>query len=253
MMKYNFENKRVWITGASSGIGLALAKELHAHGAYIAATSRNKKKLQAAFHNQTKTEFFPGDVTISRVNKDIVKQIKKQLGGIDCVILNAGNAEYIDIKHFSEEPFERMIETNYLSIVKGIAAALPVLRKSQHPYLVGMSSSVAWHGLPKGQAYSASKAAIRNLFQGLRIELAAEAISTSWICPGFVKTPLTDKNTFPMPLLISPEKAASIICKKLSQQKAEIHFPKSFTYLLRLISFLPAHIASKLLSRTAQQ
>ncbi|MET1254858.1 SDR family NAD(P)-dependent oxidoreductase [Aliikangiella maris] len=174
-------------------------------------------------------------------------------GGLDCAILNAGNAEYVDIQNFDSVIFERMMTTNYLSVVKGIEACLPILRQSPDPYLVGMSSSVAWQGLPKGQAYSASKAAIRNLFQGLYIELAAQNIAVSWICPGFVKTPLTDKNDFPMPARISAEQSAKIIFQQLCRKKVEIHFPKRFTLLLKLISMLPASFSSTLLKGTVSQ
>jgi len=132
----------------------------------------------------------------------------------------------------------------------GIEAVLPVLRHSNSPYLVGMSSSVAWQGLPQGQAYSASKAAIRNLFQGLKIELALENIAVSWICPGFVQTPLTDKNTFSMPARISVKEAAQIIFEGLTRQTTEIHFPKRFTSILKWLSLLPAGLSAKLLKGT---
>jgi len=249
-MKYDFKNKRIWITGASSGIGLALAKALIKESAFIAVTARNGEKLFEHFGNNHKVLIVPGDVTSRSINDSIMHKIDEEFGGLDCVILNAGSAEYIDIKNFEEGPFERMMETNFLSLVKGIAASLPQLRQSDTPYLVGMSSSVAWQGLPQAQAYSASKAAIRNLFQGLRIQLSAENIAVSWICPGFVKTPLTDKNDFPMPFRISAESAAKTIVKNLNKQKSEIQFPKLFTYFLRLISLLPVSLSARMLTNT---
>lgn len=250
LMAYDFNHKNIWITGASSGIGLGLAKKLASCGANIIVTSRNKEKLETLFAEHKNIHILAGDLTNSSANEFIAQQMNEKLGSIDCVILNAGSAEYIDIKNFSADIFERMIQVNFLSMVKGIAASLPYLRQSKSPYLVGMSSSAAWHGLPQGQAYSASKAAIRNLFQGLRIELSAENIDVSWICPGFVETPLTDKNNFPMPAKVTVEQASNIIYKKLSKQTAEIHFPKRFTYLLKLISILPASWASRILKGT---
>ena len=145
-----------------------------------------------------------------------------------------------------------MMDSNYLSMVYGIEAALPYLRRSESALLVGMSSSVAWQGLPRGMAYSASKAAIRNMLQGLRIELAAESILVSCICPGFVKTPLTDKNDFPMPAMISAKAAAEIIARQLQRKIAEIHFPKRFTWPLKLISLLPQAISRRILMRTVK-
>jgi short-subunit dehydrogenase len=252
-MNYDFNEKVVWLTGASSGIGMELAKNLLKAGAKVAVTSRSREKLEAIFGKYEAALIAPGDLTKLDDNARIVQQITAQYGKLDCVIFNAGNAEYIDIKKFSHLPFANMMETNFLSMVKGIEASLPALRQSKSPYLVGMSSSVAWQGLPRGQSYSASKAAIRNLFQGLKIELANENIAVSWICPGFVKTPLTDKNTFDMPGMISVEKAAKTIMAKLQKQTTEIHFPKRFTLFLKGISMLPASWAAKLLKGTVPQ
>jgi len=249
-MTYDFKHKNIWVTGASSGIGLGLAKKLAEKGSNVFVSARNKQKLHQHFANNQAVTILAGDLTSAVENKKIIASIQSLAGGLDCVIFNAGTAEYIDTDNFSAAPFERMIETNYLSMVRGIEAALPLLKVSNSAYLVGMSSSVAWHGLPSGQAYSSSKAAIRNLFQGLKIQLSQQNIAVSWICPGFVKTPLTDKNTFDMPFRISVDEATIRIIKQLQKQKTEIHFPKRFTYLLKLISYLPAGLAAKLLSKT---
>ncbi len=253
MSRYDFKDKVVWVTGASSGIGLALAKKLQAAGAFVVVSARSESTLKEEFGYQPSSMIAAGDLTLSQTNNAITKAIESQLGQLDCAIFNAGYAEYIDIKNFSHEPFQRMMDTNFLSMTKGIEAALPLLRRSKSPYLIGMSSSVAWQGLPQGQAYSASKAAIRNLFQGLNIELAQENISVSWICPGFVKTPLTAKNTFDMPFRIDVDEAAEIIYQQLCRRKTEIHFPKKFTLLLKLISLLPASWQPNLLKGTVPQ
>lgn len=250
MSKYDFENKVVWITGASSGLGLALAEVMVASCEHVFVTARNKDRLKRQFGDYSNVTILDGDITDIEVNRSIAAKIDSQFGRIDCVILNAGNAEYIDICNFDHQPFERMMSINFISMVKGIEVVLPLLRKSSSPYLVGMSSSVAWQGLPQGQAYSASKAAIRNLFQGLRIELAQEKIDVSWICPGFVKTPLTDKNSFDMPLIIEPEQAALEIIRGLEKKTPEIHFPKLFTRMLKLISMLPTRLSGWLLKGT---
>lgn len=252
-MKYNFRNQVVWITGASSGIGLALAKRLQSEGAFVVVSARNESALNKEFGFQSNALVAAGDLTSTQVNHEIVQKIDSHFGQLNCAIFNAGYAEYIDVKKFSHEPFSRMMEVNFLSMTKGIEAVLPMLRRSNNPYLIGMSSSVAWQGLPQGQAYSASKAAIRNLFQGLNIELAQEGIDVSWICPGFVKTPLTDKNTFEMPFRISSEEAAETIYKQLTKKQTEIHFPKKFTYSLKLVSMLPASWQANLLKGTVPQ
>jgi len=252
-MAYDFKGKNVWVTGASSGIGIGLANQLAEKGANVFVSARNVEKLNENFADKKSISILSGDLTSADVNKEIVAQIKSSAGGLDCVIFNAGTAEYIDVYNFCAAPFERMIEANYFSMVRGIEAAMPLLKKSEAAYLVGMSSSVGWQGLPSGQAYSASKAAIRNLFQGLKIELAPKNIAVSWICPGFVKTPLTDKNTFDMPFRVSIDEATNTIVKHLEKQTTEIHFPKRFTYFLKLVSYLPAGLAAKILSKTVPE
>ena len=249
-MAYDFRDKNVWVTGASSGIGLSLAKKLLAEKANVIVTARSLDILQSTFGGYPNALILSGDLTSLDANQEIVHRAEQAFGQIDCAILNAGTAEYINVKEFSFLPFERMMQTNFLSMVKSIQAALPSIRKSDSPYLIGMSSSVAWQGLPRGEAYSASKAAIRNLFQGLKIELNQENIAVSWICPGFVKTPLTDKNTFDMPFRISVEQGVDILVRELQKQTTEIHFPKRFTSLMKWLSFLPAGFSAKLLKGT---
>lgn len=249
-MTYQFKEKHVWLTGASSGIGLALAKELLNNGAKVAVTSRSEEQLESLFGDNPNALVAAGDLAKENSNQQIVDRIVEKFGGIDCVILNAGSAEYIDVRNFATAPFERMMQVNFFSMVRGIEAALPQLRRSTDPYLVGMSSSVAWQGLPQGQAYSASKAAIRNLFQGLKIELESEDIPVSWICPGFVETPLTDKNTFDMPMRMSVDEATKVLYKHLQKQTTEIHYPKRFTFMLKFFSILPAGLSAKLLKGT---
>ena len=179
----------------------------------------------------------------------VADEIVAKHGQLDCIILNAGDAEYVDVKQFDAEIYERMMAVNFLSQVYAVEACLPHLRKSSAPYIVAMSSSVAWTGLSKGHSYSASKAASRNFFQGLALDLDQENIAVSVICPGFVRTPLTDKNDFPMPGRIEPESAAKRIVSGMRKCKTEISFPKRFTWPFRLISILPAGLRFNLLKK----
>jgi short-subunit dehydrogenase len=250
---YSWKDKRVWLTGASSGIGLSLAKKLLDAGACVAVSARNENKLAQHFANIPNSLICPLDVSVKEENFKAVEKIVSHFSGIDCTIFNAGNAEYIDVAKFASAPFENMIRTNFLSMVYGIEASLPWLRRSAYPYLVGMSSSVAWQGLPRGEAYSASKAAIANMLQGLRIELARENIKVTTIFPGFVQTPLTDKNDFAMPFRISAEAAADILIRDLARQRSSIHFPKRFTCLLKLISLLPDALNTRILKQTVPE
>ncbi len=246
-----YKGKRVWITGASSGIGEAIAIELASMGAILALSGRDSDRL-SALSRKIGDEYSlvaPLDVTDKKLNIDTVNTIADKLGGIDIAILNAGNAEYVDVQKFDSNLFERQIKTNFLSMVYGVEAVLPWLRRSRHPHLVAMSSTAAYGGLPRSEAYGASKAAIKNMFEGLRISLRSEEIPVSIVCPGFVKTPLTDKNDFPMPLMIDAETAARITLKKIAKKVEEISFPKRFSLILKFLSSLPSPWYTKIIGK----
>lgn len=249
--KAYFQDKRIWLTGASSGIGRACAAHFVSLGAKVALSARNAQALESlvAELGQDNTLSVPLDVTDARANQHAVETLTAHWGGLDMVFLNAGNARYVDVQNFSSEIFVDMMQINYLSLVYGIEAALPALRQSTQPHLVGMSSVAAYAGLPRGEAYGASKAATRNMLQGLGIHLRHENIPVSIVCPGFVRTPLTDKNDFPMPMRIEAEDAAKIIAKELAQGREEIHFPKRFSYLMKCLASLPSPWYRRLLHR----
>jgi short-subunit dehydrogenase len=236
----------VWITGASSGIGKAVALEMAARGYDLIISGRNQEALKQ-LACQTGAYVLAFDATDRQANLDAANDLNQRYGCIDIVFLNAGNCEYVDVDAFKSDVFERMIKTNFLSMVYGVEAALPLLRASKKPQLVGMSSAVAFLGLPRSEAYGASKAAIRNFLQGLRVSLSRENITVSIVYPGFVKTPLTNKNDFPMPMLISAEQAAKAIVAGIEKKKLDIYVPVLFLYLTRLISMLPSKISSHLL------
>lgn len=242
MARYDIAGKRVWLTGASSGIGKALAAALIDAGAQVVISARNREKLdlQADQLGRKQAYAVPLDVTDREANHEAVKQIRWLLDGIDLVILNAGGCEYVDIHRFDAALFERQMQVNFLGMVYGIEAALPLLRESEAPYLAGVSSLSAYSGLSRAEAYGASKAAIRNMLQSLRVDLRPEDIEVSVICPGFVKTPLTDQNDFPMPFLVTPEQAARSILDGLGRRRAEIYFPYRFGWLMKLYGSLPA-------------
>jgi len=138
-------------------------------------------------------------------------------------------------------------------MVYGIEAVLPLLRQSPAPQLVGMSSTVAYRGLPRSEAYGASKAAIKNLFESLQIDLAREAFRVSVVCPGFVRTPLTDRNDFPMPFRIEADEAARRIVDGIEAGKPEIHFPRRFSLLFKLMTLLPDRLYIRLCARMVKR
>ena len=158
MDKKHFENKKVWITGASKGIGKALAIELASRGAILALSARDETALNeiASQLEQSRVVSMPFDVTHKQANILAAKNIVSELGGIDIAIFNAGSAEYVDISKFDSNVFKRMIKTNFLSMVYGVEAVLPFLRLSSYPQLVAMSSTASYAGLPRSEAYGAS-------------------------------------------------------------------------------------------------
>ncbi|MFK8026867.1 MAG: SDR family NAD(P)-dependent oxidoreductase [Gammaproteobacteria bacterium] len=252
----HFSKKVIWITGASSGIGRALTVTLSQLNCDIYITSRSQDSLEKTkqlCHNQSNIHIAPGDLTSKQTNESICDTIKNKHGYLDIAILNAGTCEYVDINDFDSALFQRLIDSNYMSMIYGIEASLPLLKKSSYAHLVGMSSTAAYLGLPRSEAYGATKAAIRNLFRALKVSLSPHNINVSTICPGFVKTELTDKNDFPMPCLVSAEYASLEILKGMTKNSHEIHFPKRFSYALKAISLLPDFIQFRLLNKTIQK
>lgn len=256
MTRHDLAQRRVWITGASSGIGRAMAQEFARRGSRLALSGRNEAALAEvvqACGGSPRALAVPFDVTDRRANHAAVETISRELGGLDIAVFNAGTCEYLDVRHFDSGIFERTFQINVISMAYGIEAALPLLRASPHPHLVGMSSTVAYGGLPRAEAYGASKAAIRWMLESLRIDLMPERIFVSVICPGFVRTPLTDRNDFAMPALLEPEDAARRIVDGIERCRAEIHFPKRFSVPFKLLALLPTGLYSRLVSRLLRQ
>ncbi|MGY2442146.1 SDR family NAD(P)-dependent oxidoreductase [Pseudomonas sp. SDO52101_S400] len=235
--------RRYWLTGASSGIGAALAEEILKTGAHLAVSSRQVAPLKVLSQRYPgQVLVVPGDLTNSQTVREIGEQIALEWGSLDSVILNAGTCEYVDAQQFDASIVEHVVRTNLLASSYCIEAALPLLRKGTAPHLVGMASSVTYVPLPRAEAYGASKAGLRYLFESLRIDLADEGIEVTVISPGFVETPLTAKNDFPMPLSWPVDKAARHIFAKLKEQPLEIAFPALFMAVLWPLSKMPARV-----------
>ena len=247
-MKHELSTRRVWITGASSGIGRAVAIEFARRGCVLALSARNRPLLDQVARECTGASpmVVPFDVTDLRANMDATRQIAAQLGGIDIAFLNAGTCEYINARNFDAALCERVMRTNFVGLANGIEAVLPVLRNSSYAQLVGMSSVVAYGALPRAEAYGASKAAIRYLMESLRLDLRSEPISMTVVCPGFVKTPLTDRNDFPMPFLLGAEDAARIIVDGVAARRPEINFPRRLSIPFKAAAMLPGSIYTRL-------
>ncbi|MDD5441895.1 MAG: SDR family NAD(P)-dependent oxidoreductase, partial [Pseudomonas fluorescens] len=183
-----------------------------------------------------------GDLTNSQTVREIGEHISVVWGSVDTVILNAGTCEYVDARQFDASIVEHVVRTNLLASAYCIEAALPLLRVGQSPHLVGVASAVTYLPMPRAEAYGASKAGLRYLFESLRISLSTENIDVTVISPGFVDTPLTERNDFPMPLSWSADKAAKHIVAKLGKRPLEIAFPALFIATLWPLSKLPNRV-----------
>lgn len=244
---------RCWLTGASSGIGAELARILLEQGHQVALGGRHAQRLAPL------AERFPGQVLLAIGEVDDPQHapeaaalIERSWGGLDCVILNAGTCEYLEPGHFDPALVERVMRTNLMGVSYCLAAALPLLRAGKRPHLVVMGSSVTWLALPRAGAYGASKAAVRYLVESQRIDLAREGIAVTLVSPGFVDTPLTRRNDFPMPQLWTAQRAAQYIAKRMPGQPLEINFPVVFTWVLRLLGALPIRLRLALGQRLAR-
>ncbi|WP_252274202.1 SDR family NAD(P)-dependent oxidoreductase [Pseudomonas subflava] len=250
-------SRRIWLTGASSGIGAALAEVLLRDGHRLAVSARDAAALQRlAERFPDQVLLAPGDLTDAEQVRAIGERIAGHWGALDQAILNAGTCEYIEVDDFRATAVERVMRSNLMSAAHCVEAALPLLRASERPHLVAMGSSVTYLPLPRAEAYGASKAAVRYLFESLRIDLAAEGIAVTLVSPGFVDTPLTRQNDFPMPMRWPAEKAARHIAARLDGQPYEIAFPTPFITTLRLLGLLPAGLQlalGKRLSRSEQR
>ncbi|WP_397449806.1 SDR family NAD(P)-dependent oxidoreductase [Pseudomonas sp. NA-150] len=249
----NLDKERsIWLTGASSGIGLALAEELLKAGHRLALTARTVGPLEALDERYPHQVLLaPGDITDNEQVMEIGERIAQVWGSLDTVILNAGTCEYVNCKHFDAALVERVVRTNLLASSYCVQEALPLLRLGRDPHLVAVCSSVTFLPLTRAEAYGASKAGLRYLFQALRIDLAHEGIDVTIVSPGFVDTPLTANNDFPMPMRWPADKAARHIAERLLRLKRplEIAFPTPFIFALRLLALLPTRLQLALTRR----
>lgn len=245
--------RRIWLTGASSGIGAALAELLLQRGHRLALSARRTEPLKAlAERYPGQVLVAPGDLGDAAQVRAIGERIAQLWGALDTVILNAGTCEYVEVQSFEAAMIERVVRANLFSASYCIEAALPLLRLGHQPHLVGVGSSVTYLPLPRAEAYGASKAGMRYLLEALRIDLAAEDIAVTLVSPGFVDTPLTQKNDFPMPMRWPVDKAARHIVERLEQRPYEIAFPGPFIAILRLLAHLPKRLQVAIGTRMAR-
>jgi len=231
-----FADRRVWITGASTGIGAALARSLLRRGARVAVTARRAdllSQLTAAF-DESRALVAPADVTDREAVVGAARLIEERWGGIDLAVFNAGGVV--------EGDFAATMRLNYFSVVYGLEAVLPAMIARGSGHVAAVSSLAGYRALPAAVEYGASKAAVIYLMDGLRFELAPKGIAVTTINPGFVRTPLTDRHTFYMPFLLEADDAAERIVRGLQRRKKEIHFPARLSWPMKAMRILPSRV-----------
>ncbi|MCA0939169.1 SDR family NAD(P)-dependent oxidoreductase [Salipiger pacificus] len=243
----DYEGKRIWLIGASSGIGAALAKELAGQGAHLVLSARNEDALQALAAECGGAEVVPLDLARPETLNAAAERIAAG-GKLDALICTAALYDPARVVDLDPGKTAALVQVNVTGTLLVAQCAPQVLREGGQLVLFG--SVAGYVGLPKGQAYSATKAAIINLAETLRVELAP-GVDVRLVCPGFVRTRLTDMNDFTMPAIIEPEEAAREIARGLAGRSFEIHFPKRFTYALKLLRLLPYPVALRLTARLA--
>lgn len=241
------------ITGASSGLGRALALHFARSGWQVVALARSQVLLEQLRLEHAGIDILPVDLTDSAQLAAATAELSARYGRLDQVILNAGTCEYVDAEDLNLGSFERTFHLNVLAVVACIKAWLPLLQRSSTPRLAIVSSLAHLFPFGRAEAYGASKAAISYFTDSLRVDLAHTPIQVCLIEPGFVDTPLTQKNDFPMPFLLSSADAASRIYRALALGSLRLQFPRRLTWSLKLLNLLPYRLRQQLAARMARQ
>lgn len=245
----DWRDKRVWIVGASTGIGAALARELHAVGARLALSARNRDRLVELSADWSGALCLPLDVTEPGSLEQAGKRIVEAWDGVDLVVFNAGTYSAVRAWELDPDTARPTVETNLLGVINGVAAVLPAMLARGSGAIAVVGSVAGYRGLPNAIVYGASKSALINFCETLYLDLRPKGIDVFLVSPGFVDTPLTAQNRFRMPALISADEAARRIVAGFAKGCFEIHFPKRFTLGLKLLELLPYRLYFALVRR----
>ena len=244
------ENKVIWITGASSGIGKALSIKFANQGWHVAASARRENLLKELNQQNKNIHPFPLDVTDIEQCKTVFKNIIEKFKDIEICLFGTGIHDPQSEKEFNLEKIRKIMEVNYFGTMNSINSVYNYYKDKKSGQISIVSSVAGYRGLPAAGAYCASKSALTSFAESLHFEMKRKNVRISLISPGFIKTPMTDQNDFPMPMIKSPEFAAEQIYIGLTKKKTfEIHFPKVFTYFLKFLSILPSSIYFKIVEK----
>ena len=236
----DWRGKRVWIVGASSGIGAAVARRLMVLGARVALSARSTGDLERLAESRAGDALvLPLDVTDAAAVAPALQRIVTAWGGVDLALLCAGSHQPVRAWELDAAAARRLVDVNLNGVINCLPPLVAQLLAQKGGGIAVVSSVAGYGGLPTALVYGATKAALINMAETLYLDLAPRGLGVYVINPGFVRTPLTDRNTFPMPALISAGEAANEIITGLERGRFEIHFPRRFTLWLKLLRLLP--------------
>jgi len=234
------DKKVIWITGASSGIGRALALKFAKEGWVVAASARRENLLLELSEENENIHSFPLDVTNIDQCNDIFKSIIQKFKNIEISFFCTGIHDPKSEKEFNLEKIRNIMEVNYFGTINSINSVYKYYSDKKNGQISIVSSVAGYRGLPAAGAYCASKSALSSYAESLYFDMRRKNVRVSLVSPGFIATPMTDKNDFPMPFIRSSEFAAKKIYAGLINDNGfEIHFPKIFTFMMKIIQILP--------------
>ncbi|REJ78447.1 MAG: SDR family NAD(P)-dependent oxidoreductase [Acidobacteria bacterium] len=256
MAREYLRNKKIFLTGASSGIGSEMAVQMARKGAVLGLLARRESELEkvaeAVIAEGGEARVFPGDVTDMQNVKAAVDAFKDEFGKVDILIANAGvGGNNKETREIQNDAVARVININLIGAVNSVSAVLPQMLEQGSGHLVAISSLAGFRGLPKSAAYSGSKAGMSAFFESLRVDFAPKGIDVSIIAPGFIKTPLTSGRSKKLPFVLELEDGAARIVKAIEKKKAFYAFPWQLATLVRLAAFLPPSIYDKFANRNS--
>ncbi len=231
----SFDGKTYWIIGASEGLGRALADALGRQGAHLILSARNADRLDEICAALPNARSIPMDVT----DLESVRGAVAKAGPVDGLVYNAGAYYPMRSPDWNTEAALAMSDVNYLGAVRVLGETVPGFVQAGRGEITLIGSLAGYHGLPAAIGYGASKAALISLAETMRHDLAGTGVTVRIVNPGFIKTRLTEKNSFKMPMLMTPEDAAARVVKAMSRRRFRTDFPAPFSWVIRLIDYLP--------------
>jgi short-subunit dehydrogenase len=245
----SFANQVAVVTGASSGIGRSLARELASQGCLVGLVARRRDllaELAAEIEGKGgKAAFAAADVSERAETLAAIHEVAAKLGPVDLLIANAGVGAPTLLDPVNIAEVEKMFKVNVFGMIYAIEAVLPDMLRRRQGHLAAVSSLAAYKGLPGESGYSASKAAVNVYLEGLRIQLRNRGIAVTALCPGFVKTPMTEVNDFHMPFLLEADEAARRMLRALARRRKVYNFPWPMALLMKLTAWLPDWIMAR--------